>query len=1189
MHDFPMARRRRWLRRILLGLIGLVVLCVGLALLVANNLEWGPVKRFVQRQARAQGLDIDYDSAGATLGGVKMRGLRLRMPPADAALAPAMVSIGRIDGRWSPFSRRIDELVVSDVHITLVVDADGTTSVDRLVAGMPQRPPTPPRPPSQLLQAVPKGLAANVRVEGVTVTLIPRGGGDKLRLEGVQAAAQLGADGRLALAVGPTELRLARGERGAVATVAGHVEADAAGHVRAALEVTLARQDLAPALPKVERVVDFSAAAELVPGDRRTHVRVERLRLLDGAATLAADADLRDTDGGGVRAIVHTAWGRADLQALARAVPPELGSLTVEAEPLEFSASELELSPPRGRLAATGKIALLRWRDAEVRGLDLAVHARPERGAWHARIAVADATVAGQRAQGVTADLDGTIHGPRSFDAQAAVDVDRFDAAAVVAERIHVDVRADALALADPALASTGKVTAKGRLAAVALARGPRAVDVTFRAGATLGAPARADLDIDAAKLFVPALPELAGRPAHVGVDATRVDLDAAAPARSRGEAKLAASYGDVKVEGTVAGSAAEATWDVTAQAERVGPARKIAAASKGKLGERIEQDTTVSAASVAAGAAAVRGLTARVTSTGTLRRHEARIAATFESAVVRDRDLGAAKLDAVVAADVDARRVDVKLTGTSPQADLHVLAELDAGNALRWEAQGRIARLGALAAFLPEGVNGRRASVEVSGKGTLTGVVRGVRDGVPVLAPEPTATARGKQLVELKLRDVHVRRADETRVDLDALTLRAELDLGAARRAVVDVDVPSVTATSSGATVEVDGLTVHVDAAQAKDGRVTAALGVKAKSARQTVLAAYPVRDAELSVTVAGDPEVALSVGARVTNPGAGTAFEVAGELEQTAEPAENALFGRHSLTLDGRIDQRLDDLTAAPDLLRARGKVSVPFQVESGDLTLYRVSAKVALDDVTVELPDRKVRLADVRGEIPVVQELLFAPAGMRRVGSGEHGLYPRLRFGDQQPFLGSADYLSVGEVRIGERTFGPIAGNLRVDHDVFSVDQLEMAALGGKITGQCLVEVAGRDTAMSFRGKVTGIRPSSGDDRLDANAALTLVPYRLGLEGRVEIVRIGRDHLYDLLEVWDPYHADVSANRIRFGLKLGYPKQVRLHFLHGFGSLAVELGGLAGVVRIDEIQGVPIGPAMERYLAPILEETP
>ena len=30
---------------------------------------------------------------------------------------------------------------------------------------------------------------------------------------------------------------------------------------------------------------------------------------------------------------------------------------------------------------------------------------------------------------------------------------------------------------------------------------------------------------------------------------------------------------------------------------------------------------------------------------------------------------------------------------------------------------------------------------------------------------------------------------------------------------------------------------------------------------------------------------------------------------------------------------------------------------------------------------------------------------------------------------------------------------------------------------------------------------------------------------------------------------------------GLTFGYPKQVRLHFLHGFASLGVELGGLAG----------------------------
>jgi hypothetical protein len=118
-----------------------------------------------------------------------------------------------------------------------------------------------------------------------------------------------------------------------------------------------------------------------------------------------------------------------------------------------------------------------------------------------------------------------------------------------------------------------------------------------------------------------------------------------------------------------------------------------------------------------------------------------------------------------------------------------------------------------------------------------------------------------------------------------------------------------------------------------------------------------------------------------------------------------------------------------------------------------------------------------------------------------------------------------------------------------------------------------------------------PRSGQgpdgDPLDANLAITLAPYRYGLEGRAEIVRIGRDHLRALLDVSDPYHADVAANRVRLALGVGYPKQVRLHFASGFASLAIELGGLAGVVRIDEMRGIPIGPALAHWLAPILEQ--
>jgi translocation and assembly module TamB len=161
------------------------------------------------------------------------------------------------------------------------------------------------------------------------------------------------------------------------------------------------------------------------------------------------------------------------------------------------------------------------------------------------------------------------------------------------------------------------------------------------------------------------------------------------------------------------------------------------------------------------------------------------------------------------------------------------------------------------------------------------------------------------------------------------------------------------------------------------------------------------------------------------------------------------------------------------------------------------------------------------------------------------------------------------------------------VRLDRDLFAIDQLEMLALGGKIAGQRLVELRGRDTEVAFRGKVTGIAPTAGPDRLDAHAALTLAPWRMTADGRVEIVRIGRQHLLDLLDVWDPYRADVAANRVRLALKVGYPKQVRVRMKHGFASLAIELGGLAKAVRIDEIRGLAIGPVLAKFLGPLLED--
>jgi hypothetical protein len=62
---------------------------------------------------------------------------------------------------------------------------------------------------------------------------------------------------------------------------------------------------------------------------------------------------------------------------------------------------------------------------------------------------------------------------------------------------------------------------------------------------------------------------------------------------------------------------------------------------------------------------------------------------------------------------------------------------------------------------------------------------------------------------------------------------------------------------------------------------------------------------------------------------------------------------------------------------------------------------------------------------------------------------------------------------------------------------------------------------------------------------------------------------------------------VNRIRKALAIGYPDHVRLGFSHGFASYRVTLGGLGALVRIDEVRGIPIGPILDKALAPLAQD--
>jgi hypothetical protein len=1334
-----LASWRRKVKRLGLGLLGLVVLVLVVALLALAYLDVRPMKGWIRGAAQGQGIALDFDRARVTIGGVRLRNVRVASPAADAALAPQLITVGSIDGSWSPFSKRLDDLVIRDVTITIVRNPDGTTSLDRFLAGMPPQPEPPPQPLSQLARAlVPEGIEAHARVEGVKVIVIDRVTQAETRtatLTGLTAAADL-ADAKLKLRFGGDAVKLvvvglpplpplpdaapqlAAGPREVALQLRGDLELAARGHGRVALEAALQKQTLARALPPVKQLLGLTATLDFLPGEKRTRVQVEKLSLLDGAAQLTAKAVLEDLPAphvGGLRPLLEEGALRVDLVALARAVPPELGPLEVEGEPLVATVKQAALAPaPQGSMTASGKLVRLRWRDLEVRGLglevaaspisdaatpssdplsaglraelkvpieqvsvpgltltgvearllavrppssapavaasaapDVTVAADPLRQLWPLEVTgaikVASVTTPTQHARALAVETHATVRSA-DVDATFTATLESLGGAASL-QGLRVEATAKLAPGATP-LDTTGDIAAHGTIASLRDATGKRAKDVRWRGGAQLrgGAPARASFALDATTFVLPGLaqslgPAFGGGPLHAEVEVSQITIDPSDPAKSRGEAHLSASYGRATVDATIAGSMAQVTWKGKAAVPRVVMAAAPAAAATrptqttrptqlsgiaitstghatpGAAGSgrglRFDHDTAIELGSVTASGAAMRGVHLRAAGSGSATHYDGKLDAALASITSAGKSLGGSKLQLATKLDLTRPSVELHLTGAQPATDLRLLASVgprSAGHAVRWQARGTVGNLAALAALLPPGPDWRRLAIDVDGSGTATGVITGVRGGVPVLALDPAATARGVQKLALTVRELHYRDLELTSADIAAMTIETELSLGETRAAILDIAVPQLAAVSRGVKLGAEALALRLEASFAHRrggppmaGELAVKLTVRARSARQTVLPWYALAAPELSLTVSGDVTQKLVLAMQLANPGAGTKVELAGDLERDLGDPAAGVLGRSSLALHGTLEQKLDSLNAAPEKLRARGHLAMPFQIESGDLSLFRTTAKLTLRDVSIELPARKLRIAQVRGELPVTQEIVITQAGPERVGQGERGLFSQLRFPDYRPFAGSGDYLSIGELTYAGKSYGPVAGNARIDRDIVAVDQLELTALGGKITGQCLAELRGVDTQLAFRGKLTGIQPSvpallpsseggqaaPSTDKLDANTAIVITPYRYGLEGRMEIVRIGRAHLLALLDLWDPFRADVAANRVRLALKVGYPEQVRLHFSRGFASLAIDLGGLAGVVRIDEIRGIPIGPALAHWLAPILEQ--
>jgi translocation and assembly module TamB len=1137
----------------------------------------------------------------------------------------------------------LDRLVVSQVALTVVVDEHGTTSFDLLAGEGPKPPPSPPTPLSHrgalLLSAPPLRRAT---VDDLTVALVRTEGGRPVeRTEARGLAAALTAEpvrdgwrlsGGLGSAGAPLDVTVTRERRGEPAGTAHAalwlaVSATPSG-AEATLDTEVLHQTLVEGVSSVPRL-HVEADVAFAPDTRTTTVAVHDTRAGDGAVTAEAKIDLPD-DG---EPRVRHAQGDVDVAPLLHWIPAGLVPLTVEGAHVRCAIDDLSVGPtphldPGGSASLDAEISKLHvGSDGPPLDVDRAVLSLRALPAESGAIAMQGKIRATQVRRGgasgaaledLAFEADGrqtsdgsmtgnaslrfgraAIEGPQPFLARngsvhLGLDALRVDTAAPLATRGTVDLEVDIASFAAGASSSRTEIDGLALHARTALAgRAPYS--------------AQADASAKQVRLFMNGRP-VAAVPAKVNLKVGDAYVDLARPVASRATIQAGVDAGDVTVALDATKGVDTLDYGMHAAATSLRSVRPfvppaladqvrwdaiaVTVKSSGRVEHllggwpAIDQATTIGAEHVAFGTTTARSVTLSIRSRGDAVRHHADVDLRDVALAVQ----GGAQADDHTALsltlDRDRRSLQVGLsTDGRMNAKIDASASFDGSRrAVDYSLDAHVGHLAAAAPILAkvpglDGLDFSQLDAAFSSRGVLLGVVAGMsRDGHASLESAPSRTARVEGTADLRIAHLQWARGDDGVIAPELAwrgalhareaeqVLDSHLELPAVHLDLGPHDV-DVTAFRDDTTIGLKG-DLADPSAEVKEH--TTMTGVQQDFAPE-----YPVGDVAFDVDAGRDPNGVIHVvDLGLDNGAGGTTLHLSGNLQLGA--------GRHTLSLTTKLTQDLGRLTRAPDRFTGHGTLGFEGTVLSPDLAQLRIRASVTAHDLDVALPHSGVEVHKADGVVPVTVSLAMSKDGIELKHDATRSPYSTLRFTDQHPLLSRSGYLSVGSIKSPYVTIAPLVGNLAIEQRFVSLRQFEMGVRGGTITGQMGVDWEGPKSTLELHVRATGVQSSHGEP-FDGNIAVAIAAGDRTIEGRAEVLRIGERHLLDLLDLQDPTHADPAMNRIRTALLFGYPERLRISFDHGFASARLELGGLARLVSISEIRGIPMGPIIDRLLQP------
>lgn len=1221
-------RSRRRLTRIiagvLLGLVATLALVLITAVAALHNLGHPWLKqRIVSRAEAATGLQLDYQTAQiAVFSGLRLEGLVVRTPPPFQSVAPEVLRVGTLEVEWSPSallrgSNRVERVAVRDMAVVLVADEAGPTSLTALMGSRTPEPP-PVEPPLGASQQMAALLASappfgKVEVSGVSLGYVRVRNNEVIErwsLRGLAATveAKHQDDGwkvfaHTGQAGTPLPLEVSR-EGKAIPSAMAELElalsAEAgASAARVRVDLDVARQTFD--LRFTIRTLLHGMASAKFDGEKR-HIAIEldRTQLTDSAEV---QAQFVLPDAADVPPVVTRALADLDLGRLLQWVPADWRPFSIERGKVHLDAQDITLSA-MPQLGAQGRLGL----DADVAALQLVQD--------DLQVTLGSGRVS----------LVATPDPQKGLDAQLAFTLQGLDVrgpTTVLVPKASGELKGQQLR---PDLSSPIKVAGDAALSGMVDALNVRASGIRAaaeRLGFHLQAPLAgeppfalsADMPVGALRVVTADGLEVLKGPVHVKLSASEVFPQLDDPRLSRARARLELDVGTMHASLDATKGRDDVEYTMALQTPDLVAARPfipeqvaarvpwkqlgVSLTSTGRLmalfspSPRLEHRTELRLQRPGWDDVSASNIAAVMRSQGDAWRHKGELDLQIEGLRIGENDVG--PQHQTLTLDLDRRAPSLRL-GLTSRAGLKVA--LDAAlafdrktRALRCDVKGDLPPIGAPSPLLakaqmPAELDPSRLALNFELHGTLVGVITDIADdGTVSLTPTPlrTASFEGKAMVDAR----GIRwRQDARSINLPALRWQVESHADGPRRVVhSNLTVERLTVGMSDrrlsfADMSSDTTATFTEKLEADEIELKQLM--KVRSLEQRPELPYPVQDLEWSFSARRKPHGVIHVpDLKLSNAATRTQLRARGRLDLSDN--------RRLLAVRGELEQDLAGL-ARPGLIESSGKATVDFQVASPDLVVFRTLSNLLLQNVNLRLPESGIAIEALDGSVPLTENVELIEGQVQLLNDSSANPYPMLRFADQHPLLSRSGFMSASSITTPFISIAPLAGNLSIHQNVFSISQLEMGVRGGRVTGQCVLDWQGKDSTLEAHVRATGVQSSRGEP-FDGNAAVVISGKDRSVNGRAEILRIGNRHLLDLLDLADPHHTDPATNRVRYALRLGYPENVRVSFNHGFGRLRITMGGMARLLSIDEIRGIPMGPIAGRVISSLTpqEATP